>query len=132
AVFNLYRLFAPYAALLNAFAAALLILAIERSIFAGWLSGARMKILGEFSFPLYLIHIPIICSAGTALFLATGSSWLAPTASFVLVILATIPLVWFNSSWVAIVNEMTSRIMFILKPMSRSRQSDTWEYQQRR
>jgi peptidoglycan/LPS O-acetylase OafA/YrhL len=132
AVFNLYRLFAPYAALLNAFAAALLILAIERSIFASWLSGAKMRILGEFSFPLYLIHLPIICSAGTYLFLTTGSSWLSGTASFMLVILATIPLVWFNSSWVVIINEMTSKIMFILKPMSRRRRSDIWEYQQRR
>jgi peptidoglycan/LPS O-acetylase OafA/YrhL len=107
-----------YCILLNAFGAALLIFAIERSFFAGWLSNPGMKILGEFSFPIYLIHVPVICSAGTAIFLASGSQVLATASSGALAVVAAVPLVWFNSKWLAIINDWTTKTLVGLKFVS--------------
>jgi peptidoglycan/LPS O-acetylase OafA/YrhL len=87
------------------------------AVVTGWsalrrlLSGPAMSYTGELSFPLYLVHIPVICSVGSEIFLLTRS--LAATAATVLAgsFAAAIPFMWFNRYWVARVNRAADWLM---------------------
>lgn len=71
-----------------------------------WLSGKAAKILGDLSFPLYLVHVPVICSVGSWVFLASGSAALSAAASILASIVAALPLIVFNNWWVAAVGSL--------------------------
>jgi peptidoglycan/LPS O-acetylase OafA/YrhL len=61
--------------------------------------------LGWISFPLYLLHVPIICSAGAATYVWAAhrfpdeSAFLAAFVTFGVTIIAAIPLAYFNDRW---------------------------------
>jgi peptidoglycan/LPS O-acetylase OafA/YrhL len=91
----------------NVIGAALLIAVIEtlpsiREIFSGRIS----QFLGALSFPIYLVHILIICSAGSAIYLRAGA---LPAAFVVFIgsILVSLPLMAFNNWWITRVNAAT-------------------------
>lgn len=67
--------------------------------------------LGWISFPLYLVHIPILCSAGCAALLYLEARLAAPwpqimasVTTIVLSVMASIPLAHVNDRWVAFLN----------------------------
>jgi peptidoglycan/LPS O-acetylase OafA/YrhL len=66
-------------------------------------SGRLPAVLGELSFPIYLLHVLIICSAGSAVYLRAGAIPAIATV-FVVTLIAAVPLVLFNNWWVAQVN----------------------------
>jgi peptidoglycan/LPS O-acetylase OafA/YrhL len=92
----------PY---LYAVAAAVLILTAE-----GWngmralLSRPWGRICGELSFPFYLVHVPILCSAGAYVFLATQSRWAAIAATLAVSLAAAAALAWFSRWWLETLN----------------------------
>jgi peptidoglycan/LPS O-acetylase OafA/YrhL len=65
-----------------------------------WLSSKAARFLGDLSFPLYLVHVPVICSLGSWVLLASGSVALGATAAILGSILAALPLMAFNNWWV--------------------------------
>ncbi|MER9653119.1 acyltransferase [Mesorhizobium sp. M0152] len=65
-----------------------------------WLSGKAARFLGDLSFPLYLVHVPVICSLGSWVLLASGSAALGAAAAILGSILAALPLMAFNNWWV--------------------------------
>jgi peptidoglycan/LPS O-acetylase OafA/YrhL len=67
------------------------------------ISGRFAALLGEFSFPIYLVHVLVIFSAGSAIYLRYGTMP-AFAAVFLLTPVAALPLVWFNAWWVGRVN----------------------------
>ncbi len=70
-----------------------------------------MGFLGDLSFPLYLVHVPVICSVGSAVYLSSQSPGLAILISGIVSIAAAIPLLYFNLFWVERINAWTSRLM---------------------
>jgi peptidoglycan/LPS O-acetylase OafA/YrhL len=70
-----------------------------------------MAWIGELSFPLYLVHIPIISSVGTASLVWLSSTGMATEAafafSFVCSFAAAIPLLAFNRRWIVVANHLT-------------------------
>jgi peptidoglycan/LPS O-acetylase OafA/YrhL len=80
--------------------------------------------LGLLSFPIYLLHGPIMLSAGATSFLGglgtlgvAGSAILAAAFSIALTLLCAVPLVWVDQSWTRILNRVTG--IFIKKPNAR-------------
>ena len=67
------------------------------------ISGRLAALLGKFSFPIYLVHVLVIFSAGSAIYLRYGTM---PAFASVLLLspVAALPLVWFNEWWVGRVN----------------------------
>lgn len=65
-----------------------------------WSSGKAARFLGDLSFPLYLVHVPLICSLGSWVLLASGSAALGAAAAILGSILAALPLMAFNNWWV--------------------------------
>ncbi len=59
--------------------------------------------LGRLSFPLYLLHMPVLLSAGCFAFLHLGGGWrgyvAATLATLVITHLAAWPLAWFDVWW---------------------------------
>ena len=90
---------------LYAAAAAALIAAVE-----SWpglqrgLSSRWGRICGELSFPFYLIHLPVLCSAGAFALLATGSRATAIGATLAIAIGAAFLLALVNRWWLATLN----------------------------
>jgi peptidoglycan/LPS O-acetylase OafA/YrhL len=72
-------------------------------------SGPISKWLGEFSFPIYLVHVLIICSFGSTIYLNYGTM---PAIISVLAItpIAALPLVVWNRKWVGIVNRIVDGV----------------------
>jgi peptidoglycan/LPS O-acetylase OafA/YrhL len=68
------------------------------------ISGRFPALLGTFSFPIYLVHVLVICSAGSAMYLRHGAIP-ALAVVFLLTPFVAAPLVWFNNWWVARVNQ---------------------------
>ena len=82
------------------------------------LSGRISAILGKLSFPVYLLHVPVLCSAGAAVFLATNrilpgiEPKLAAGATTVIVtIILAWPLALFDSWWVRKLGAVTDRLV---------------------
>jgi peptidoglycan/LPS O-acetylase OafA/YrhL len=94
----------PYSA-----GAAILIGVIEtfppiRQVFSGKISA----FLGDLSFPIYLLHVLVICSIGSAVYLRFGPI-LAIISVFVISILVSLPMMKFNNWWIAKVNAVTEK-----------------------
>jgi len=93
--------------LAHAIGAALVIVAVQGcDRLARHLSGRAAGWLGRLSFPIYLVHVPILCSAGCAGFLAVHRvlppPWPAMTAIVVtltLTLAAAAPLAVFDAWW---------------------------------
>jgi peptidoglycan/LPS O-acetylase OafA/YrhL len=73
-------------------------------------SGAFSRWLGEFSFPIYLVHALLIFSLGSAVYIRYGT-----IAAFASVLVATpiaaFPILLFDRRWVSIVNRATRRFI---------------------
>ncbi|MBZ9886735.1 acyltransferase [Mesorhizobium sp. BR1-1-3] len=74
-----------------------------------WLSGKVARFLGDLSFPLYLVHVPVICSLGSWVLLTSGSTALGAAAAILGSILAALPLMTFNNWWVQMVGALFNR-----------------------
>jgi peptidoglycan/LPS O-acetylase OafA/YrhL len=75
-----------------------------------FLSGSFWKLLGEFSFPIYLIHVVVICSLGCLAYLYYGRV-AAIVVSLVVTPFAALPLLFFNRFWVTRLNRMTNKLL---------------------
>jgi len=73
-----------------------------------FLSRPIMRRLGHLSFPIYLIHLPLICSLGASsyLLLRSHGDLIAAITSALLTVLVTIlcsvPLAWFDDHWLVV------------------------------
>ena len=74
-----------------------------------WLSGRPARFLGDLSFPLYLVHVPVICSLGSWALLASGSTALGAAAAILGSILVALPLMVFNNWWVQVLGALFNR-----------------------
>jgi peptidoglycan/LPS O-acetylase OafA/YrhL len=102
------------------FASALIIVAVELApdgLRAG-LSNRFAERLGALSFPLYLIHVPVLCSLGCAALIWSGTRasgpWpniIAAATTIIGAVAAAIPLAYFNERWVRFVNAATNRLL---------------------
>ena len=82
-----------------------------------WLGGSVGALLGRLSFPMYLLQLPVICSAGAALYI-----WLLPVlggafAGFIAVagsaattVILALPLMYFESWWLTALRKSTDKI----------------------
>jgi peptidoglycan/LPS O-acetylase OafA/YrhL len=114
---GIYRVFAwgaaqgmPYLYPQNA-GAAILIGVIEvfppiRRVFSGKISA----FLGELSFPIYLLHVLVICSAGSVVYLHFGAIP-AIISVFAISVLVSLPLIKFNNWWIAKVNRTAETLL---------------------
>ena len=75
-----------------------------------WLTGRAARWLGDLSFPLYLVHVPVICSLGAWVLVASGSTALAAAAAALGSLLAALPLMAFNGWWVALLSRAFGRM----------------------
>ncbi|TPK83811.1 acyltransferase [Mesorhizobium sp. B2-4-13] len=75
-----------------------------------WLSGKAARFLGDLSFPLYLVHVPVICSLGSWALLASDSAALGAAAAISGSTLAALPLMAFNNWWVQALGALFDRI----------------------
>ena len=83
------------------------------------LSGRVSALLGALSFPIHLVHILVLRSAGSAALVWTiAAGWsgedareLAIAVNLSLSALAALPLVVFNERWVGVVNEIVGRVV---------------------
>ena len=106
-VFQRVGLFNYYPAMLGA---VLLIYTIEsNSQIHRFLSHSFFAILGEFSFPIYLSHLLVICTVGSTLFLEFGP-FIAVLGTLLVTPLISIPFVFWNRWWVAKINGYFKRI----------------------
>jgi peptidoglycan/LPS O-acetylase OafA/YrhL len=75
------------------------------------LSNRFMAFLGWLSFPLYLVHILVLCSLGCGVYLSLQphnpllASWIAACATFCVAIIAALPIGIFNAEWVSLLNK---------------------------
>jgi peptidoglycan/LPS O-acetylase OafA/YrhL len=76
--------------------------------------------LGLLSFPIYLLHGPIMLSAGAASFLGgvrtlgvAGSAVMAAGCSILLTLVCAVPLVWVDKAWTRVLGRATK--MFVKK-----------------
>jgi peptidoglycan/LPS O-acetylase OafA/YrhL len=73
-------------------------------------SGPNSRWLGEFSFPIYLLHALLIFSLGSAVYIRYGT--VAAFASvFIATPIASFPLLLFDRAWVSMVNHATTRLI---------------------
>jgi peptidoglycan/LPS O-acetylase OafA/YrhL len=83
------------------------------------LSGGVCEFLGRLSFPVYLVHVPVLCSLGCAVLLGLCSAGVAFEAAratamavtFAASVAAALPLMAFNDRWTAWVNAGTAKIL---------------------
>jgi peptidoglycan/LPS O-acetylase OafA/YrhL len=95
--------------------AILMILAVEISLPTHrFFTKPLFAFLGELSFPLYLVHVLILCSAGSFVFVVAPPILAGPLATLATVagsFLAAYPLVVFNRHWVSWLNR-TVRLIY--------------------
>lgn len=75
-----------------------------------WLTGKTARFLGDLSFPLYLVHVPVISSLGSWAFLTSGSAAFGAAAAMLGSIAVALPLMAFNNRWVAVLGNLSSRL----------------------
>jgi peptidoglycan/LPS O-acetylase OafA/YrhL len=75
-----------------------------------WLSSKAARFLGDLSFPLYLVHVPVICSLASWVLLVSGSVALGAVAGIIGSILAALPLMAFNNWWVRALGALFSKL----------------------
>lgn len=74
-----------------------------------WLTGKAARFFGDLSFPLYLVHVPVICSLGSWVFLTSGSAAFGAAAAMLGSVLTALPLVAFNNWWIAVLRVLFDR-----------------------
>jgi peptidoglycan/LPS O-acetylase OafA/YrhL len=101
-------------------ASMLIIVAFELApdTFRRLVSSRFAEVIGALSFPLYLIHVLVLCSLGCATLIwartwASGAypNIIAGATTIICSILAAIPLAFFNERWVAFINRATDRLL---------------------
>lgn len=109
-----YSLFGRLDALHVNSAGALLLISAVYDMDLGQRIRRASRMLGALSFPIYLIHVPIICSAGSSLYLAASQSRAAAVLTIVACVsgsaVAALPLVWLNTVWVARLRSWTLKL----------------------
>ncbi|MEI9915796.1 MAG: acyltransferase [Methylovirgula sp.] len=107
---------------LHLFGSILIILAIELApdSIRNRLSGRIARGLGKISFPLYLVHVLVLFSLGSAALLWTKTWWtdgarvpsvVGEATTIVGATLVAIPLAYFNEYWTKLVNRIVNRLM---------------------
>jgi len=99
-------------------AACLAMIAVETSPILRWLLSGRWAAgLGRMSFPLYLVHIPVLCSVGCLTLVSLSGLVPVPmarsTAAVVTVsaaLLFAVPLMHFNEWWVKSLNALFDKM----------------------
>lgn len=72
-------------------------------------------VIGEISFPLYLVHVPVLCSAGCWAFLAAlphdpqMAPWVGAAVTVIASFIAAVPLMLLNRAWLAALNRFIGR-----------------------
>jgi peptidoglycan/LPS O-acetylase OafA/YrhL len=91
--------------------ASAVIVGVLQSAAAEWaLDNKAGALLGRLSFPIYLVHVPIICSASTAAYIALlphigrWAFWGAALATVGLSVAVSVPLSWLDALWVRFLN----------------------------
>jgi len=79
------------------------------SLQRGWLSGRYSAWLGELSFPLYLVQVSAITSVASYVYLQMGP-YAAAVMSIVGTVALSIPLIYFNRWWVALLNRCAASL----------------------
>ncbi|MBV8060951.1 MAG: acyltransferase [Alphaproteobacteria bacterium] len=74
-----------------------------------FMSDGIFRFLGRYSFPVYLVQTPVICSVGAALYLHYGTLC-AVFGSIVASYVIAMPLVWFNDWWLCVINKGAARL----------------------
>jgi peptidoglycan/LPS O-acetylase OafA/YrhL len=80
-------------------------------------TGKISAFLGELSFPVYLLHVLVICSVGSSIYLRFGGIP-AIVCVFLVTILAALPLMIFNDWWVARVNTVAEMLLRSRRPLN--------------
>jgi len=75
-----------------------------------WMTGKVARFLGDLSFPLYLVHAPVICSLGSWVLLTSGSAPIAAAVAMLGSIIVALPLVVFKNWWVAALGNLVGRL----------------------
>jgi peptidoglycan/LPS O-acetylase OafA/YrhL len=82
-----------------------------------WLGGPAGALLGRLSFPMYLLQVPVICSAGTALYIwllpvlgHVPAGLIAAAASAAATLILALPLMYFESWWLTALRRGTDKI----------------------
>jgi peptidoglycan/LPS O-acetylase OafA/YrhL len=70
-----------------------------------------MAFVGELSFPLYLVHTLVICSAGSRVFVLTGSLTATALTVVAVSVVSAMPIFWFNRIWVRGVNASVDAVL---------------------
>jgi peptidoglycan/LPS O-acetylase OafA/YrhL len=74
------------------------------------LSGRVAAFLGRISFPLYLVHILVLTSLGSYLYVTVAQPYSADAAIMATIavsVLASIPLAWLDARWLRLLNGIT-------------------------
>jgi peptidoglycan/LPS O-acetylase OafA/YrhL len=69
------------------------------------------RYIGNASFPLYLVHLPVLCSVGCTLLIATGSRVVAAICVIIVSFLLATVFAIANNAWLRWVNKLVSRIV---------------------
>jgi len=76
------------------------------------------KWLGLLSFPIYLLHVPIMLSAGAVSIMnavgpfgTTGAVWLAAAVTLALTLLCALPLAWVDKAWTSLLGRAAALLM---------------------
>jgi len=100
----------------DAAAVLMILLLLGNPALRKFFSGGWAVWLGLISFPIYLLHGPIMLSAGAASFLLglhalgqTGSALMAALISIILTVLCALPLVWLDKAWTGTLGGFTKR-----------------------
>jgi peptidoglycan/LPS O-acetylase OafA/YrhL len=110
AVLN-YTIFRTHPYYVHVIGAAILIAVVETfTPISRLFSGRISKFLGDLSFPIYLVHVLVICSLGSAIYL-WADAFSAAFAAFIFSILASLPIMAFNKWWITHVNATTNRVL---------------------
>jgi peptidoglycan/LPS O-acetylase OafA/YrhL len=74
--------------------------------------------LGLLSFPIYLLHGPIMLSVGATSFMGglqrfgeAGSAWAAAGVSVALTLACAVPLVWVDKAWTGVLSKLSRRVL---------------------
>ncbi len=70
-----------------------------------------MAFVGELSFPLYLVHMLVICSIGSLVLVLTGSPAAAALTVMAGSVVSAMPIMWFNRMWVRGVNASVDSVL---------------------
>jgi peptidoglycan/LPS O-acetylase OafA/YrhL len=121
-------LYAPLKALLPASAAAhfvwdisaacLITVLLGSPALRAAFSGGWAVRLGQLSFPLYVLHVPVMLSAGAVCFLHTvaalglpGAVLLAAATTIAVTLLCAAPLAWLDQHWTALLGRATGILL---------------------